>query len=68
MVKVHSNTATVIVLDVPSMKCRILVRKLRFLKRMMDRDADRLSGSVVLALCNDVDSLCLVRECRELHG
>ena len=33
----------------------------------MDRDADCLSGSVVLAMCDDMDSLCLVRECRELE-
>lgn len=43
------------------------MRKLGFLKRVMDRDANCLSGSVVLALCGDVDSLCLVRECRELE-
>jgi len=28
---------------------------------------DCLSGSVVLALCGDVDYLCLVRECKELE-
>ena len=38
---------------VPTMKCRILARKLGFLKRVMDRDADCLSGSVVLALSSD---------------
>ena len=31
------------------------------------RDTDSLSGCVVLALCNEVDSICLVRECRELE-
>ena len=48
--KFHSNTAAVTALDVPSMKCRILMRKLRFLKRVMDRDSDCLSRSVVLAM------------------
>ena len=42
------------------------MRKLGFLKRVMGRDTDSLSGCVVLALCNEVDSICLVRECREL--
>ena len=65
--KHHSNTPAVTALDVPTMKCRILVRKLGFLKTVMDRDADCLSGSVVLALCSDVDSLCLVRECSDLE-
>ena len=65
--KHHSNTAAIATLDVPTMKCRVLVRKLGFLKRVMGRDADSLSGCVVLALCNEVDSICLVRECRELE-
>ena len=39
----------------------------RILERVMDRDADCLSGSVVLALSSDLDSLCLVRECRDLE-
>ena len=30
-------------------------------------DTDSLSGCVVLALCNEVDSICLVKECRELE-
>ena len=41
--------------------------KVGFLKRVMDRDADCLSGSVLLALSSDVDSLCLVRECMDLE-
>ena len=65
--KHHSNTVAIATLDVPTMKCRVLVRKLGFLKRVMGRDTDSLSGCVVLALCNEVDSICLVRECRELE-
>ena len=33
--KHHSNTAAIAVLDVPTMKCRVLMRKLGFLRRMM---------------------------------
>ena len=33
----------------------------------MGSDPDSLSGCVVLALCNEVDSICLVKECRELE-
>ena len=65
--KHHSNTAAFATLDVPTMKCSVLVRKLGFLQRVMGSDTDSLSGCVVLALCNEVDSICLVRECRELE-
>ena len=65
--KHHSNTAAITTLDVPTMKSRVLVRKLRFPKRVKGRDADNFSGYVVLVLCDEVDSLCLVRECKELE-
>ena len=61
-----SNTAAITVLDVPTIRCRVFLRKLGFLQRVVRRNTDSLSGRVVLALCDDVDSLCLVRECREL--
>ena len=66
--KHHSNTAAITALHVPTMKSRVLVRKLGFLKRVMSRDVYSLSGSVLLALCGEADLLCLVSECRELHG
>ena len=50
-----------------TMKCRVLERKLGFLMRVMAGDTDGLSGSVLLAVCNDVESTCLVRECREME-
>ena len=39
--KHHSNTAAVAALDVPTMKCRVLERKLGFLMRVMAGDMDR---------------------------
>ena len=68
--KHHSNTAAsaVAVLDVPTMKCRVLEKKLDFLMRVMAAgDTDSFSGSVLLALCDDVESICLVRECRKME-
>ena len=62
--KHHSNTAAVVVLVVPTMKHRVLERKLGFLMRVMAGNTDSLSGSIQLALCDD-ESVCLVRECRE---
>ena len=58
-------------LNVPTMlKCRVLERKLGFLMRVMAGDMiwDSLSGSVLLAMCNDVESICLVKECREMEA
>ena len=54
-------------IHVPTMKCRVLERKLGFLMRVMETDTDSLSGSVMLAMCDDVESICLVRECREME-
>ena len=66
--KHHSDTAAVAALDVLTMKCRVLAgRKLGFLMRVISivGDMDSLSGSVLLAMRDDVESICLVRECRE---
>ena len=62
-----SNTAAIVALEVPTMRCRILVAKLGFLARVLSKDSDDLCGRAVLALCDDFDSSCLVRECRELE-
>ena len=64
MAETSSNTAAIATFDVPTMKCRVLVRKIGFLWRVMGSDLDSLSGFVVLALCNKVDSICLVSKCR----
>ena len=65
--KHYSNTAAIAVLDVPTTKCRVLVRKLGFLMRVMAGDMDSLSGSVLLALCDEIESICLVSECRDME-
>ena len=47
------------------MKCRVLERKLGFLMRVMVSDMD--SRNVLLAMCDDVESICVVRECRKIE-
>ena len=64
----HSNTVALATLDAPTMKRRVLVRKLEFLKRVIDKDTDSLRGCVVMALCCEVESICLIRECKELEN
>ena len=65
--KHFSNTAAVTALDWPSMRARLLVRKLSFLKRVADAQADTLVGGVVRAFSDGLDTLCLARECRDLE-
>ena len=65
--KHHSNTAAITALEVPTMRSRLLVTKLGFLRRVVESDSGSLSAQVLEALCDDVESLCLVRECRELE-
>ena len=67
VLKHHSNTAAVAVLDVPTMRCKVLLRKLGFLLRVIWADSGGLNGRVLMVLGVDVYSLCLMRKCRELE-
>ena len=49
------------------MRSRLLVTKLGFLHRVMESSSGSLSGRVLEALCDDVESMCLVKECRGLE-
>ena len=58
--KHHSNTAAFVALDMKSIRSRLLIAKLRFLKRRMtDDDGVAIGGEAMRALSDDVDSLCL---------
>ena len=65
--KHHSNTAAATALEVPTMRCRVLIRKLSFLQHVVKSNSTCLSGTALLALSDDTASLCLVRECKELE-
>ena len=62
-----SNTAALTTLEVPTVRSRVLQRKLSFLHRVANSNPFSLSGRTVLALSQDINSLCLVKECRELE-
>ncbi len=64
--KHHSNTAAITTLVLPTMRSR-LAKKLGFLRRVDESDPGSLGARVLEALSDDVDALCLVRECRELE-
>ena len=61
-----SNTSPVVTLGLPSVTYVVLVRKLGLLLKPMDEGADGVGANVFRCLLDDVSSICLVRECREL--
>ena len=62
------NTAAAIAMGFQSVQCRILVRKLGFLRRVLDSDPKSVSGRVVETLSHDgTSSTGVDRECMELE-
>ena len=59
--KHHSNTAALVVLDMESARARLLVMKLGFLRRRMMDDGVGVGAAMMSAMCDDVESTCLVR-------
>ena len=62
----HSNTAAVVALNLTSMRARILLAKLCFLRKRMLCDGG-IGGEVVRALSDNPSSMCLVKKCQELE-
>ena len=62
----RSNTSAVVALNLTSMRARILVAKLGFLRKRMLCDGG-IGGEAVRALSDDPSSMCLVQECQELE-
>ena len=64
--KWFSNTAAKIILGWPSMHSICTIKKLKFLSRVVTIE-DSISCQAFCSLTNDIESLFLVRECRELQ-
>ena len=62
-----SNTSAVLALDMETMRSRILCRKLSFLRRLLDEKATGVGAAAMRSLTDDIESLCIVKECRELE-
>jgi len=45
-----------------------VVRKLGFLQRLVSADGGTLGAEILRSMSDDIESLCLVRECRETFG
>ena len=63
-----SNTAAILALDLETMKSRILCQKLCFLQRLLVDEAVGVRAAAMKSLCDDVESLCQVKECHELES
>ena len=64
--KWYSNTASMIFMDCQSAEARCLTRKLCFLHRITN-SSDTLSSQTLVALSDDIESVCLIQECLELE-
>ena len=66
LAKWYSNTAAIVALDWNSLHSVCTIRKLRFLHRVMTNEGG-ICYRAFSAMADDVEALCLVRECRELE-
>ena len=64
----HSNTSVLIGLDWPSMRARVLIRKLNYLRRVVTADEDKFSSLTFKFFAGrDVSELTIVEKCRYLE-
>ena len=69
--KHFSNTAALVTLDMPTSRCHIFQRKLNFLRRLVTPEAlesNRIGPATTKTFADDIEDLCLVKECRELDS
>ena len=65
----HSNISVLIGLDWPSMRARLLIRKLNYLKRVLSANHEKLSSQVFKCFAGrDVSNLTIIEQCRYLEG
>ena len=65
----HADLTPVIGLRLPSMKARILLRKLSFLAKLLSCNEDNLSASVFRTISTEnVYNISLVQQCKWLQG
>ena len=64
----YSNTPAFIVVGQRSARALCLLRKLNFLAKISAVETNEtLSARTLISLSNDIDSVCLIRECRDLE-
>ena len=69
LTRFHSNTTVHIGLDWPSMRARVLMRKLNYLRRLVGVSEDKLSSQIFHAFAGrDVSELTIIEQCRHLES
>ena len=63
-----SNTSAILALEMETFRSRLICRKLSFLKRLLGVNAKGVGAVAMSSLVDDIDSVCLVKECRELES
>ena len=63
----HSNTAACIALGWHSIHSICTIRKLRYLSKIVTKDDHNIAYRAFSSLVEDVESLCIVKECRDLE-
>ena len=63
----YSNTPASIVIGLRSARALCLTRKLNFLKKITDSNSETVSSRTLTSLSDDLDSVCLICECRDLE-
>ena len=63
----YSNTPASIVIGLRSARAICLHRKLNFLHKISGEISETVSSQTLLSLSDDIDSICLIRECRDLE-
>ena len=69
LTRFHSNTTVHIGLDWPSMRARVLMRKLNYLRQLVGVSEDKLSSQIFHAFAGrDVSELTIIEQCRHLES
>ena len=50
------------------MRVKVVVQKLSFLHQLVSAERESVGIRALVTMGDDVEALCLVKECRELHG
>ena len=60
-------TSAILALEMETMRSRLVCRKLSFLKRLLGDSATGVGSIAMRSLVDNVESLCLVKECHEIE-
>ena len=68
LTRFHSNISVLIGLDWPSMRARLLIRKLNFMRKLVGEGEAKLSTEILHAFASkDVSQLTITEQCRYLE-